>query len=538
MGNNWIRDIAESEDRDKKQRIAIDKPFGMLVTSVSSTSETGKWSYSSTNDREIQIPHPFISMGSWIRAIPETGTSYVAAFRGDEPQPQPLITFQRQAESRVSSYLDGEGVYRPLLPGEIELSSSGLAQEFFSSRARHEGRAGILARWEDQDSLTLGQRGPIHTKYLLQHVSGEVGDEYRLGIVSRPKDKKTGGKSTWQMGYPKVRGDFAAEEYLMLKNPANEAPAILTRRQQGHVLDDDGEPILQQVTQVPLRYREELYANDDTFTVDECDEKGNWYKRLAEAALEGYEFIIPSGFYKKTVAKDEVITITENRDHAIGLNASHTVGENLKYIVQKNVQIKSELGGANFVLEATPGAEKIFMTSKSGHSFVLDDTSGKESIYLIHKGGSQFVFDQTNSVKIISANGNMLFLDDSDGAVTLASSKGAFVAAKDTLTMSDKSGKQIITLDGSSKIQVSADSEVVLNAKNISIASGGVNIGNNAIFSAVIGETLATLFDAHIHAGVLGPTSPPLPPMTAALVNAVPITAFISQFVKIRGNLA
>lgn len=538
--SNWLADLTKGDEREKKQRAALDKPFGTILTSVSSASEIGKFSFYGNSDREIPVIHPFSSSSSWIRAMPEAGAAYVATFRADEPMPQLLGTFQRQTRFRISDYNSGTGVYRPLYPGELEMNSSGLAQLFMPRRARYEQRAGVVYRWADQDSLIAGTRSPVHVRQFMNHQSGTLGDESRIGIVSRPKERSPGtggGKSTWQLSYPKVREKFAGEHFIHMVNPAGETPAVLFQSQKGHVIDSEGEHLRQSVTQIPLRYQEKMYANDDTFTLFEIDEKGNYYMRTADAAAEGYELNIPAGYYKKTVFKDEIITIIANREDAVGKNSNHTVGENYKMTVTKNVQISSVNGGSNFVFESTPGQEKVFLTTKSGHALVYDDTTGKEAIYLTHKSGSQIVMDQDSAIKLISKSGNMIFLDDKAGALTLSSKSGAFVTFKDVVTMGDKSGKQLISMDGSSKIQISADADVTLNAKSVSLAGGSINIGNNAVFSAVIGEMLSVLFDSHIHAGALGPTSPPLPPMTASLMNLNPATSIISKFVKIRGNL-
>jgi hypothetical protein len=95
-----------------------------------------------------------------------------------------------------------------------------------------------------------------------------------------------------------------------------------------------------------------------------------------------------------------------------------------------------------------------------------------------------------------------------------------------------------VTLDGSDTLQVTSKKTVNLSAQNVTLAGGNVNLGNFAALSAVLAEPLAILFDTHFHAAPLGPTSPPLPPTTAALMNANPATSFASAYVKMRTNLA
>ena len=533
--SNWQQEIVAAEEREKSQRKNLTQPFGMLSHSVSSDSEQAKFSYAGSKDRQLTITHPFNSTTSWIRAIPEEGVQYVALFRSDESKPQPIITITRDSLSKNDAYRKGTNVYRPLYPGELEISSTGYSQAYFPRRPKMELRGGIINRWMDQDKLLSGDRSPIHQRQLMQYRSNVLGEEERLGVISRSKKLTTGQFSTWEVSYPKVNNNYVAEHYLSLKNPSNSNPAILFRSHRGHVLDNEGKQIKQSRTQIPLRYFEEYFANDESSTRSEIDEKGNWYFELANAATEGYELNVPQGNYVKNIGGNETKLIDKNVEYSIGKTATYQIGEHWKITVNKDYYLTSETGVLNFMMSSKENAGQMIMSTK-GHIFILDDTVDKEAIYLIHSSGSQFVLDEKGSVKSLAEDGSTIYMDATNQSITLSSSKGSFLTLKDNIGMSDGTGKQLISTTDKS-INMSASQSLNISAPAVNIASGSINLGNLANLSVTIAEQLAILFDSHTHASPTGPTSPPLPPNTAALMNANPSTSFASSFIKIRSNL-
>ena len=533
---NWQQETVMAEERERGQRKALNQPFGMLARSVSSDSEQAKFAYSGAKDRQITVTHPFNSATSWIRAMPEEGTTYVGVFRSDEAKPQPLVTVTRNSLERNDQYRKGANVYRPLFPGEIEVSSTGYGQAFFTRRAKAELRGGMIHRWMDQDKLISGDIAPIHQRQLLQYRSNELGEEERLGIIARPKKLTTGDYSTWELSYPQVEGDYTAEQYISLMNPSNQNPAILFTSQRGHVLDKDGVQIKQSRTQIPLRYFEEYFAKDESSTRSEIDEKGNWYFELADAATEGYELNVPNGNYVRDISGDETILIGKNTEYSVGASATYQIGANWNITTEQDYILSSTTGQMNFIMKSADPSQMVLNTRN--HFIILDDTSGEESISILHNTGSQVNLDGTGSVKIVGKDGSMAFFDADTNTISATSSKGSFVSLNEAVVISDSSGGQILNFDGTDTIQISAQTAINIMAQQITIGGGAINLGSVAALSAVLAEPLALLFDAHIHASPTGPTSPPLPPNTAALMNASPATSFASLYVKVRSNLA
>lgn len=534
---NWHKELLEAEEREKKARQGLDRPFSMYVDSVTSDSEVAKMSFFGNTDRSVPIAHPFISTGSWIRAIPEAGTQYISSYIAQESVPVPLVSTQRQTKSRIEAYRNSQSVYRSLLPGEIEVSSRGLGQSYFGIRPHLSHHGGIIERFSDQDKLLSADKSPIHTKRLFQHRYSELGDEYRLGLVQRPKN-------TWEVAYPKVRNDFAAEEYIHVKNPQNQNPAVLFQETRGHVLDEEGNQILQTVTQIPLRWKATYWANDESNTTKELDEKGNFLMSLATAAVEGYELRIPSGNYRESIQLNRISTVAGNEEKSIAKNSRWNTGQNLTISTGQKIadpqtlieNINQDKQGTRMLFDGNPNNEKFVITTKSGHLFLMDDTVGNEAVYWIHKTGAQIVVDKSGSLKLVAQDGASIFLDTNSGATTVTSAAGSFITLKDNITFSDSTGQQIFNFGGDT-LQFSAGSNIILNAPTVDIKGGSINLGDGASFSSVLAEPLATLFDSHTHGTVVGPTSPPIPPNTASIINANPATAFSSEFVKIRGNI-
>lgn len=135
------------------------------------------------------------------------------------------------------------------------------------------------------------------------------------------------------------------------------------------------------------------------------------------------------------------------------------------------------------------------------------------------KHGHELMFDdgENKRVRLKTAGGHQLELDDDGNKVELASTGGCSVVIDDaagTITVDTGAG-QTLVLDGSS-VTISGAS-VTLDADN------SISFGQNATESLVLGLQFMMLFNAHIHASpLLGlPTSPPLTPMTPAQLSQV-----------------
>lgn len=528
-------DLVQEEDREYAQRKSLVAPFEVLLKAISIETEVGNFTHYGNKNTNFDIIHPYVSPSSWIRAQPEAGTNYVATFRTDQSAPQLLQPFQRGANVKIGDYREGYGLYRPLYPGELELSSFGTAQLFLTRRPIAELRGGTITRWADQDKLTAGDRAPLHHKQFLQNRSNQLIDEQRTGIVTRPKSLGGQNFSTWERIYPKVRNNYTAEDYIHMQNPANESPEVLFTRHSGHVLDNKGNPKRHTITRNALRHIEEYFANDDSVTAIEIDENGNYALRLATAASEGMEISIPTGNYVKTVEFDETITVNRNHQHTVAGSSINQVGDSVRWQIGGDYHLKMNRGQQEFMMSSIPDEEKTSFTSKSGHTINIDDTVDAEEISVIHKTGAQFNMSANGSVKLAAQNGMNFFMDTDTDCFTFTGSGGDwFCIRPDEISLTV--GKATIRAN-QENVQVISSENVVLQAPKCVIQGSAVELGNLATLSVALAEPLALLFDSHIHATSTGPSSPPIPPNTAALLNINPVTSFASDSVKVKANL-
>lgn len=180
--------------------------------------------------------------------------------------------------------------------------------------------------------------------------------------------------------------------------------------------------------------------------------------------------------------------------------------------------------GHSVVFDETTGAEKVSVVTPAGHFFVMDDTSGKEALYFIHKSGAQFQAD-AKGVRMTSAKGAYLSLNDEDGSGTMGSPDGATASVKDNVLLMDKTGKAILELkDG--KVQLTADGDLVLSGgtftmksgamamtdgvAQVAVGQGKVKIGTPAAdLLALVDQILDGLMAMTVPTGV-GPSGPPI----------------------------
>lgn len=237
--------------------------------------------------RPVPIYHPFLTTDAWIRAIPEK-SSGVKTFQGmDNFNDIIQGYYYPNRDKLINNYREKKGVYRPLLPGEIELSSRGLAQTYQSADGRHEIRGGIINSWLDHITLEAGTWSPTHRRLLHNHKASDlIKDEERIGVVTRPDSNDPNITS-----YPKVDDKFA-KEYLRSLDTTDGKK--LVDKREGHVIDDIGAEVTGSFGN-PLRVYHR-YFNEDQDELDvEIDNQGNIAITLPSGAEDGATFSIPNG---------------------------------------------------------------------------------------------------------------------------------------------------------------------------------------------------------------------------------------------------
>lgn len=146
------------------------------------------------------------------------------------------------------------------------------------------------------------------------------------------------------------------------------------------------------------------------------------------------------------------------------------------------------------------------------------DGTQKDEKLIRTKGGHQILLNDTaksKQVKVTTAAGHKVDLNDQDKRIRIESSKGIAVTLDDgagTLTIETPTGQSIV-LDGS-KITVKAAGEIVLDGSSVKVG------GDLAQEAAILGQTFLGLFNSHMHGSAVGPTTPPTVPLVPAAVLA------------------
>jgi uncharacterized protein involved in type VI secretion and phage assembly len=133
----------------------------------------------------------------------------------------------------------------------------------------------------------------------------------------------------------------------------------------------------------------------------------------------------------------------------------------------------------------TADRDQKMIRTKVGHQLILDDSP------------------QAHAVKIITNGGHELILDDQSGSITV-SGNGVSIMLND---------------DGSVSVQ---GTTVTVQAQSVSVQAEQVGLGNAPTASAVLGEELLAVFDAHVHLLPIPiPTTPPVTPAPPTVLSTV-----------------
>ena len=274
---------------DEKE--GINKPVLGVADNVS--PETERVSMSDFGGgAPTRVTHPFVSIRSWIRVMPEEGTAAVLTRRGDTAVSEISYYWSGSPESRISKYRQGVGYYRPIDRGEFELSSYGMAQVYGSRMGALDLRGGITRGWLSNEDLEVGFKAPVHRRVLHDNSSDAVRGEERFGVVwRRPGFTERIAKNTLR-SWKKVDGSFAKEYVRTLSFGGT--PAVLVDHREGHVFEDDGSRPLAP-TRKPLRRRTVWYDSRNEPSTDMMDEDGNSWEILSPNATSGRTFRVPNG---------------------------------------------------------------------------------------------------------------------------------------------------------------------------------------------------------------------------------------------------
>lgn len=329
MSDTFIQQQNRLRQRRKQKNLDFAKGavfLGVVNIDHDSSNEKVGLSYHA-GQATLQTLHPYLGADSWIRTGAEAGQPMLAAQRPDSEAPDLLAYLGQDNNLRVEAYEAGVGLYRPLAPGEIEVHSKGLAQAHYSRRPVLEQRGGVVRGWLDQDRLESGARAPVHVRHLHLKRVDLMGDEERLGVVTRPSsptetkyvrsgriiDPLFGANfvgSALASGIIAEPGPWAKEHTRILKSGAL-TPEKLIDIREGDVIDDEGEVMNLSKSGNALRFKGEWFTEGllgGAFYVG-IDKDGNFTVAAPDDASAGGDISIPAGDLELTVGANHTVQV-------------------------------------------------------------------------------------------------------------------------------------------------------------------------------------------------------------------------------------
>jgi len=272
----------------------------------------------------VNVLHPFLSVNSWDRCMPEAGAVLNISYNAESRQS--LMTGYRNMnpENPIKGFNSGNTVYRELAEGEMDRMSSGMAYTFHANRPIKQTRAGLVEVTLNGDTSTLFQKAPTYVFQMHKHKVASIKDEYRLGVVRRPKDSI----SDVIIKAPLGESGFAKEKTLVLEADLG----TLLDLRKGHVVDDDGICAISTRTGNFLRVRNRYYTNLQKYVSFEMDNSGNCSLVLPVEATDGFNFDLTSGRLVGNVGADLSLTVT--KDISVKTNMSMTIDAYTDMMVQ------------------------------------------------------------------------------------------------------------------------------------------------------------------------------------------------------------
>lgn len=157
------------------------------------------------------------------------------------------------------------------------------------------------------------------------------------------------------------------------------------------------------------------------------------------------------------------------------------------------------------------GATTKILKTDSGHLLTFEDEDGAEQITLRATAGAELVLDPEGAIILTDQAGAKVTLDASGSEISIEDANGnALVMSSSGITCTDASGNEIKTAAGG--IDLKAPAVVNIEGSMVTVAgSGGEPL--------VKGATFLSLFNSHTHATGVGPSGPPLPPLTPAVLT-------------------
>ncbi len=158
--------------------------------------------------------------------------------------------------------------------------------------------------------------------------------------------------------------------------------------------------------------------------------------------------------------------------------------------------------------EEYTGPDTKVIQTDSGHHLTFNDTEGEETITLKSKAEAEMVLDHEGSFTLTDQSGGTVILDAAASELTVKDANGnQMVMSASGIECTDASGNTITTSGGG--VEIKSAAVVNVEGSMVTIAgSGGEPI--------IKGTSFMSIFNSHTHPTGVGPSGPPVVPMTPA----------------------
>lgn len=257
---------ARQAEQDAPATIAYLPARGVVRTVQPETESVKIESYGEPGTTTVSIRHPYVGVNSWIRTMPEAGTSVVTQKIREPAQIETWGYLSHRLGGLIQQARgDNNFIFRELRAGEIEIMTPGYAYQHFGEDGDLTFFGGTVEQHLTQTELEASTRAPTHKRQLDQHGPTELAHEERFGLVKRPDTAKPNSLQV----YMKDGTNFQYEYGRWLRDDDDKDFMSL---HEGHLYDAAQQPIKNTQTNRALRLRRHILhrqTGDLTFDIDE-----------------------------------------------------------------------------------------------------------------------------------------------------------------------------------------------------------------------------------------------------------------------------
>jgi len=151
------------------------------------------------------------------------------------------------------------------------------------------------------------------------------------------------------------------------------------------------------------------------------------------------------------------------------------------------------------------------LKTESGHLLTFEDKEGDEAITLRSATDAEILMDPDGSILLTDSGGAKIMLDAAGSEILIEDANGNSIALSSAgITCTDANGNEIKS--AGSGIDVTSAAVVNIEGSQVTVAGAGGE-------PLIKGTTFLSMFNAHTHVTAVGPSGPPVPPLTPAVLT-------------------